>query len=481
MKDLIILSIIFIFVSCSIGEYNRNPSSIEQTKLSLLVDEISSSFNDGLSPLSCIAASEEFYNDLFLLTYKSSEIEQITNPKLLIKRSFESRLIIANYLKYLGDDFHSKKCVTNVRGLIRSLRYLEDYLLSEISVSNQVSNKTFENKNSQLLVNPEFSFNSFEDLKSGDIIISRGNAFTSAAIARIGIDDSQFSHMSFVYKDEDGKLFTTEAHIEVGSVATEFIHHMNQKNARSVVYRHLDTALAHRAAKHMFLKVKEFSKNNKSNINYDFGMDYKSNDELFCSEVVYDGFKYASLGSVNIPRYKTQFETNLVPFLNQIGVRVTRKSVAGFETFSPGDLELDSRFKLVAEWRHPEKVINSRVRDAVLSKMFEWMVQKNYRINSGLSVTAKSYLAYFARRIPLLKESYIEKFPLNMTPRQMKLFLSLDKVGEELESVILNSKNYKKYSIAELFNTLEAFRRKDYRLYKSGQRSKVKLHKYFRP
>jgi hypothetical protein len=171
----------------------------------------------------------------------------------------------------------------------------------------------------------------------------------------------------------------------------------------------------------------------------------------------------------------------LISFLNQIGVRVNRTSIASFDTFSPGDIEYDKRFDLVAEWRNPSKVVGTRIRDAVLTKMFEWISKKKYRLRSAFSIKAKSYLAYVARRVPLLSKSYVEKFPLNMSAKQMRLFLILDKVGEILEKEITVKKNYKNLSFAQMYRLLEGFRIKDLRYYKKGKRSKSTLHKLFRP
>jgi hypothetical protein len=481
MKFLTILSLAFVITGCSSSSYDRSPSSIEKTRISLLVDQISSTFNQGLPVNSCIAAADDFYTQLYGLTYENSDINEIVDDSLLLERTFESRLIIRNYIKNLSKNFKSIECVKGIRNLTRALRYLEDYLTNKISIGQKIEDNALVPSGVQLLVNSNYSFDDYNDLESGDIIISRGNAFSSAAIARIGITDSQFSHMSFVYRDENNQLQTIEAHIEVGSVASEFQNHLNQKNTRAVVYRYKDQKLAHKAAKHMFNKVKNFSKSNKANINYDFGMDYKSNTELFCSEVVYDGFQYASVGETNIPYYKTQFDSSLIKFLNQIGVRVNKSTISSFDTFSPGDIEYDTRFDLVAEWRNPEKVVSTRIRDAILTKMFDWISTKDYQLKSGFSVTTKSYLAYFARRVPLLKKSYIEKFPLNMSPKQMRLFLILDEVGDVLEKQITQKKNFKTLSFEQMYDILEGFRKKDLRYYKNGKRKLSTLHKLFRP
>src|SRR5690606_25631773 len=170
--------------------------------------------------------------------------------------------------------------------------------------------------------NPNYSFHSWKDLKSGDVILSRGNAYTSAAIARIGDIDAQLSHLTMVYRDQETKeLHTTEAHIEIGVVSKPFQVHLDQKNARTVVLRYTgDEDLAHRGAKYIYERARNHTQNRRKNINYDFGMDYKNHEDLFCTEVVYEGFEVASNGALDIPLNKTKFNPKLLRFLKQIGV-----------------------------------------------------------------------------------------------------------------------------------------------------------------
>ena len=143
------------------------------------------------------------------------------------------------------------------------------------------------------LINPKFAaeFKSYEDLQSGDVILSRGNAFSSAAIARIGVNDYQFSHLSFVYKDPETKeLFTTEAHIEIGSVVEPLIEHVSAKNARSVVFRYDDAQISEQASKNIHDRVLK-NQLAKKNVEYDFSMDFRDNERLFCSEIISSGLR----------------------------------------------------------------------------------------------------------------------------------------------------------------------------------------------
>ncbi|MEK6624224.1 MAG: YiiX/YebB-like N1pC/P60 family cysteine hydrolase, partial [Bdellovibrionota bacterium] len=346
----------------------------------------------------CFQGAERYYQKLFtlssdsaqLLKYNAGDIEE------MVQATFKTKLIIREYLKQL--DFKqsfSDKCYHSVRALLRALRYAEDYLVELNSLYENISDEkkyvTLSGKPPYLMVNPNLTFRDHNDLQSGDVILSRGNAYTSAAIARIGEDDAQFSHVSFVYKDPKGKLWTSEAHIEIGSVVAPIETHLAQGNARTVVFRFQDQAIAHKAAEYMFKLVQKKSLTGK-NVPYDFGMNYKDSSELFCSEVVSKGFM--DIGNIDVPMYKTKFAEGLIPFLQQLGIKVDESTVQDFETFAPGDLEVDARFSVVAEWRNPLKMKQSRMKDAILTKMFEWMEKLNYKFETTGKMTAQVYMVW---------------------------------------------------------------------------------------
>jgi hypothetical protein len=437
----------------------------------------------------CFQKTNASYESFYELNHSESNLNKYSIIQLenLLEASFKSRLNILRHIKTLSKNFnHAKadahKCLTSVRNLTRALRYFEDYVIENLELSDeriQEKYTTLEGKGSYFLVNPNFTFEGSKDLKSGDVILSRGNAYTSAAIARIGTIDAQFSHVTSVYKDESGKLHTTEAHIEIGSVVMPWSTHVEQGNAREVVFRYKDAKVAHQAAKFIYEKVKKFSAANKHNINYDFSMNYKENSDLFCSEVVSSGIFTVTNSKVDIPRYKTKFSKDLIPFLQTIGIGVTKDNIDTFDTFGPGDLEFDDRFELIAEWRKPTKLRGIRMKDAVLTKMFEWMGEKKYKLRQGIKIPLSTYVAWTARRLPFIKKGLIEKFPLNMKPKLLGTFLVLDEVGDILLSELEKRQDKVKYplSFREMYAILENFRKSDSKL----KRRRSKLHKKFRP
>jgi hypothetical protein len=181
------------------------------------------------------------------------------------------------------------ECGRAMRSSFKYIREIEDVIEEDYSRKNKdvvFPNSAFIIPNQHVRLSPKFqNFNMLKDLQSGDLILSRGNAYTSAAIANLGEFDTQFSHLSIVYKDEQGKYWTVESHIEVGSFVREIEDHIKDSNFRTMVFRFDDPLLAKTAATFAFQKVKEASET-KGNIPYDFGFDMEESKTLFCSELI---------------------------------------------------------------------------------------------------------------------------------------------------------------------------------------------------
>ncbi len=478
------------FVSCSSGD--RTPATLitryEMDLYDLLADM--DEYLDLPSKKVCEGSLlEEKYQELYNATDKNIIIEKISNDakRELIQKSFDVRLKQRKHLEYINATYTSwnKNCYEITRDISRALRYLEDVLIERLYVANDSKKfTTLEGEQGDyFLVNPNFTFEDHKNLKSGDIILSRGNAFSAAAISRIGMTDAQFSHLSFVYKDSKDKLHTTEAHIEIGNVARPFETHIEQKNGRTVVFRYKGKhRTAHVASHKSYHEVAKAEKEGRL-IRYDFGMDLSDSRELFCSEVASYGFKDQG---IDIPRIKTKFPKSLVPFLRKVGVKVNRRNISRFETFSPGDLEFDSRFELIAEWRDPRKLKALRHRDAILYKIFEWMENDRYEFKPEPGTQTTSFLAYLARRTWLKKNFFgkdlTKEFPLNMEPAQMNVFVVLNDVGEKMENRLkkVEKRQKKTLSFKESLEELEKYRKEEIAKYRDPFK-KTDWYRLFRP
>lgn len=464
-------------LSCSHQSWDkkwRTPASEEKRDLQSVLEELNKEvLKEVKSSEQCYQGLKNYYRTFFQMTSDDVNWDNLNKESIekLIQTSYDTRLVIKEKLKALtlGSEM-DHLCLGAVKNTFRALRYVEDYLV-ELSVfdpnsSHQKKPEEFINLKGEapyFLVNPKFDFKGYKDLQSGDVILSRGNAYSSAAIARIGKNDMQFSHLSFVYKDENGKLWTTEAHIEIGSVVAPIKKHIDQGNSRTVVFRYKDPKLAHQASEHIFERV-QARQQKDDNILYDFGMDYHDDTKIFCSEIIYVGFKEVSDGKVNVPLYKTKFNKGLVNFLQILGIEISNQNFESFDTFAPGDIQFDPDFEMVAEWRNPAKMKDSRLKDMILTKMFEWMEKENYQLDPKFGTTVMSKASWLMRRTPFIKSFLKEKFPINMTSKQLQLFIVLDKVGIALHDEITKKMKTMKRPMApiEMHQVLEDFKNQDY-------------------
>lgn len=202
-------------------------------------------------------------------------------------------------------------------------------------------------------------------IHSGDILVSRGGAPTSALIARGNDYPGNFSHVALVYVDSaTGAALTIEAHIEIGVVAAGAERYLADKKLRIMVLRlradlpalRADPLLPHRAASAAFERARA------GHIAYDFAMDYADPSKLFCAEVASTVYRergvtlWTGLSTISAP--------GLRRWLASFGVR-------HFETQEPSDLEYDPQLVVVAEWRDPEWLLKDHVDNAVIDAMLE--------------------------------------------------------------------------------------------------------------
>jgi len=215
-----------------------------------------------------------------------------------------------------------------------------------------------------LSVTPAYVFNG-RTLHSGDILISRGGAPTSALIARGNDYPGNFSHVALLHVDDKtGVPGIIESHIEVGVVVSTIDAYIKDKKLRVMVLRprpdlpqmQADPMLPHKAAKRAYDEVKS------RHIPYDFEMDYLEPSKWFCSEVA--SWAYRQVG-VELWKGTTLMSApGVVKWLSYFGV-------THFETQAPADLEYDPQLSVVGEWRDPETLWKDHVDNAVVEAMLE--------------------------------------------------------------------------------------------------------------
>jgi hypothetical protein len=200
---------------------------------------------------------------------------------------------------------------------------------------------------------------------SGDILVSRGGAPTSALIARGNDFPGNFSHIALLYVDpatREPRLI--ESHIEQGVVVSSVEEYIRDKKLRIMVLRpradllqiRKDPMLPHKAAE---LALKNAT---ERHIPYDFAMDYKEHSKLFCSEVA--SAAYEAQGMTLWMGISHISSPGLRKWLSAFGVKY-------FETQEPSDLEYDPQLVVVAEWRDPETLRKDHMDNAVTDVMLE--------------------------------------------------------------------------------------------------------------
>ncbi|MCP5107012.1 MAG: hypothetical protein GY950_26745 [bacterium] len=229
------------------------------------------------------------------------------------------------------------------------------------------------------------------NIHSGDILVSRGGAPTSALIARGNDYPGNFSHIALVYVDEKTHLASIiESHIERGVIIASLEEYIKDKKLRVMVMRLRpglpellnDPALPHKAARYALDDARA------RHIPYDFEMDYKRHDKIFCSEVASAAYgKFGVRLWMGISSISSQ---GLASWLAAFGVK-------NFETQEPSDLEYDPQLQVVAEWRDRATLYKDHLDNAVIDVMLE-DAEKGDRLTYewymlGLARVMKAYSA----------------------------------------------------------------------------------------
>jgi|TARA_Y100000310_G_scaffold343685_1_gene452471 hypothetical protein len=473
-----LLAKILLLLICSIVTPPAAPA-VSDDLLSSAREFVSFVRSDDLNADNCAATINAIYSDLFSKpgnTYNLPAVRE--NVTALTELTWEIRLALRQRLKqFFGAGNLGRPCAEAIKTALRASRSVEEYLVLNFLDVGTVAPLSGSLPHLQAVG----SFTGPQDLQSGDVLLSRGNAYTSAAIARMGDNDTQFSHLSLVYTDEDRETYTIESWIEVGLFVKRYKEgHYGDGHARVVVYRYEDATLAHRAAKYMYDLVRQ---KGSEPIPYDFRMDVDDPSALFCAEVVSQGFKNASDGDVVIPLITTQFPLPGGDFREEIGI-----AFAG--GFTPADIEIDPRFDLVAEWKDYSKLYDSHLKDAVLTRSFAWMEDPdlNYRFDYSWYEAGLTELLVAARKWSWLSgvTGLDKRLTQTMQPSAINVFWALDRTMEAiyqyLKSADADFRRDKRRGmiVNELYASLDELRLQDYNRYER-EREGIIFHEYFRP
>lgn len=308
----------------------------------------------------------------------------------------------------------------NLRGVFRIGRYATD-MLTELIVGTETTAadntpkdlRAFTGEPLTTLINPRHRRDNGFEFKSGDVLLVRGSLSTSAAIARIGDIDSQFSHVGVVHIGADGQPNIVEALIEKGAVVSPLDSALTHGLGRAVLLRPRDPDLGQAAADWVKTHVEASNTPHAPHIPYDFTMEIPNYASLFCSKLVRLAYDKASDGKVDLPLFATELSMSNRDFVDRIGVTART-------TFAPGDLELDPHFDVVAEWRDVRKTSNLRLQDALMDKLFAWMDNHGYVYRESFKPWIVSVLGRTSSYLPSAVKGMLVKVGVPEVPRNMQ-------------------------------------------------------------
>ena len=335
--------------------------------------------------------------------------------------------------------FMSPQAQGALRDVFRASRYATDMLGEMLIAYDDLSPgetiyPAFTGPHNNTQIHPALADASNVEFQSGDVIVMRGIIYNSAAIARIGDVDSQFSHAAMVHIDDRGHRTIVEALIADGAKLSSFDYSMSHNLARAVLFRHHDADLAAKAADRIFKRVQESQRSWKNHIYYDFSMELDNYDELFCAKLVRQAYDEASHGLLRLPTFPTTFEQANADFMARIGT--TAKT-----TFAPGDMELEPDFHTIAEWRDFRRTSLIRLQDMVLVKMFEWMETDGYSFRETNMMWIISSLSKASGYLPNIVKAalsrLVPKIPRNISREAIAVIAMLHKTAQPLHQELM--------------------------------------------
>lgn len=386
-------------------------------------------------------AMRSIYEAFFEIDFTRYDLDGLrrTGPAVL-NRAYRLRMSLRDRIAdWSSQGLMTLEAQTGLRNVFRASRYATDMLgemligYDELDPGEEIY-PAFAGPDFYTLVNPALAGQNGISFRSGDVLLVRGIIHNSAAIARIGDVDSQFSHISIIHVDEHGDKSVVEALIAEGATISDFNYSIEHSLARAVLYRHEDPALAAMAAHRIHERVRKSQRSWGDHIFYDFSMEPEGYDKLFCAKLVKQAYDEASHGLVRLPTFPTTFRFADKDFLSRIGVTAT-------ETFAPGDMELEPQFMAVAEWRDFRKTGLIRLQDMVMVKLFEWLETGGYRFRETTAIRIISALGKLSGYLPNIVKRLLSvvapKVPSNMRRKSIAAIAMLHKTAQPLLEELL--------------------------------------------
>jgi len=381
------------------------------------------------------ASLEDIYQGFFAADFADYDLDEVRRQAPdLIARNFGAYLSLRDAIAgWHAQGLMGRRVQIAMRNVFRAARYASD-LLGEILLDHprlgrkEKTLSAFAGPDNYTQKNPALGSGPVE-LMPGDVLLQRGRVHNSAAIARVGDVDSQFSHVSIVAPDGEGKLVMVEALIEEGSIVSSLDDALAHGIGRAVLLRCRDRDLAERSSRMIREAIVRTAAPAGTRILYDFTMEVGGYQELYCAKLVRLAYSMGSTGDLQLPTFATHLDMKNRDFVDRIGVTATR-------TFAPGDMELEPGFDIVAEWHDYRVSSELRLKDMIMLKLFEWMESHDYRFRPTLFARFigrfGAATAHWPRFLQGLAKRVAGKVPPNMGAEAVTAVAMLHWTAEEL-------------------------------------------------
>jgi hypothetical protein len=421
--------------------------------------------SEAFRPTDCEPFLNRVWRELFTIPATYFDRDRSPEDALEIYRLlFSARIALGKKLnKFYQQGALDQSCANAWREMVRTGRFMEDYVGDWLLRSAGIAPTTpvLRGMAPNLMVNPSYKFRDPEkDLRSGDVIITRYHAFSSAVFARIGDIAGQFSHSAIVYVQDDGEIFTIESFVESGVVIRPWkAGHLKDGNIRETVYRFRDPEMARRAGFQAQRFVRE-AESQGERIPYDYEMNLEDIRKMFCAEVIHQAYRFASDDSIRVPLFETVLPRKNPTFLDSLNIKVET-------AFTPSDIEVDPRFELVAEWRDFQALADVHLKDVVLTKIFQWMEDRQYRIQFDLSTYFVTNMVLWLRQVGLFSTQVATDTPRPFVESIRLLQAAAAILHEKLKNSedSYRSETNLMMTPYQMYNVLEELRVKDLGLY----------------
>lgn len=278
-------------------------------------------------------------------------------------------------------DIRAKASIANkdlMKSTLEDFRDREELLGEQINSfhSNSIDSKSAEAFSTPYLLNPNFNKLEF---KSGDVLVLRGMSALSALVSNLTDTPSSYSHSLVVFIDAAQKKWAVEALIDSGVVAHPLEEIFTEGVPRVMVYRQKDAALAAKAAELAF-RLAQPDKDGKK-LGYDMKLNMLDYSAVYCSELIRMIYDISSNQTLVLPSFPSTIGGKFTNIQKALKLNIGK-----FSVYAPLDIDLESSFDLVAEWRDFNSTVNYRIKDQIVKTVLTWLETQKANIEKANAV-----------------------------------------------------------------------------------------------